>query len=109
MRKKSPPVDYTEALKIAENELKKIGVGGNYYGVEPYSGNSAMDKAEKEELKKLRARVATMQRELDIANRRPKGPPKPSYGGGGGRGDARQTDWSKLSGAEKQAMTCRDW
>ena len=104
MRKKAPPVEYTEALKIAENELKKVGIGGNYYGLEPYSSSTVMDRADKEELKKLRAKVATMQRELDIANRRPKGPPKPSYGG-----QARNSDWSKLSGAEKQAMTCSDW
>ena len=106
VRKKTPPVEYTEALKIAENELKKVGIGGNYYGIEPYSSSNVMDKADKEELKKLRARVANMQRELDIANRRPKGPPKPSYGG---QGQARNSDWSKLSGEEKQAMTCRDW
>ena len=63
-----------------------------------------MDKADKEKLKKLRAKVANMQRELDIASRRPKGPPKPSYGG-----QSRNNDWSKLSGEEKQAMTCRDY
>ena len=104
VRKKTPPVDYTQALKIAENELKKVGIGGNYYGLEPYSATNALDKSEKEELKKLRAKVATMQRDLDIANRRPRGPPMPSYGG-----QSRNNDWSKLSGAEKQAMTCRDW
>ena len=106
MRKKTPPVEYTEALKIAENELKKVGIGGNYYGIEPYSSSNVMDRTDKEELKKLRAKVANMQRDLDIANRRPKGPPKPSYGG---QGQARNSDWSKLSGEEKQAMTCRDW
>ena len=104
VRKKTPPVDYTQALKIAENELKKVGIGGNYYGLEPYSATNALDKSEKEELKKLRAKVATMQRDLDIANRRPRGPPMPSYGG-----QSRNNDWSKLTGAEKQAMTCRDW
>ena len=104
VRKKTPPVDYTQALKIAENELKKVGIGGNYYGLEPYSATNALDKSEKEELKKLRAKVATMQRDLDIASRRPRGPPMPSYGG-----QSRNNDWSKLSGAEKQAMTCRDW
>ena len=104
-RKRSPPVEFTDALKIAENELKKVGIGGNYYGIEPYSGSSAMDKSEKEELRKLRAKVATMQRELDNANRRPRGiVAKPTYGV-----DARRNDWSKLSGHEKQAMTCRDW
>ena len=106
VRKKTPPVEYTEALKIAENELKKVGIGGNYYGIEPYSSSNVMDKVDKEELKKLRSRVANMQRELDIANMRPKGPQKPSYGG---QGQARNSDWSKLSGEEKQAMTCRDW
>ena len=40
---------------------KKVGIGGNYYGIEPYLGASAVDKAEKEELRKLRAKVATMQ------------------------------------------------
>ena len=104
VRKKTPPVDYTQALKIAENELKKVGIGGNYYGLEPYSASNALDKSEKEELKKLRAKVATMQRDLDIANRRPRGPPVPSYGG-----QSRSNDWSKLTGTEKQAMTCRDW
>ena len=37
-----------------------------------------MDRADKKELKKLRAKVVTMQREFDIANRRPKGPLKPT-------------------------------
>ena len=104
-RKKSPPVEYTDALKIAENELKKVGIGGNYYGFEPYSGCSAVDKSEKEELKRLRAKVATLQKDLDIANRRPRGMMnKPTYGI-----DPRKNDWSRLSGPEKQAMTCRDW
>ena len=104
-RKKSPPVEFSDALKIAENELKKVGIGGNYYGIEPYSGASAVDKAEKEELRKLRAKVATMQRELDNASRRPRGMvAQPTYGS-----DSRRNDWSKLSGQEKQAMTCRDW
>ena len=103
-RKKSPPVDYDDALKIAENELKKVGIGGNYYGYEPYSGSTTVDKSEKEELKKLRAKVATLQRDLDIANRRPKGIVKQSYGT-----DPRRSDWNKLTGQEKQAMTCRDW
>ena len=104
-RKKSPPVEFSDALKIAENELKKGGIGGNYHGIEPYSGASAVDKAEKEELRKLRAKVATMQRELDNASRRPRGMvAQPTYGS-----DSRRNDWSKLSGQEKQAMTCRDW
>jgi hypothetical protein len=103
-RKKTPPVDFNDALKIAENELKKVGIGGNYYGVEPYSGGSALDKADKEELKKLRGKVATLQRDLDVANRRPKGPPKPTYGS-----EQRRTDWTKMTGSEKQAMTCREW
>ena len=98
-------MEFTDALKIAENELKKVGIGGNYYGIEPYSGASAVDKAEKEELRKLRAKVATMQRELDNASRRPRGMvAQPTYGS-----DSRRNDWSKLSGQEKQAMTCRDW
>ena len=63
-----------------------------------------MDKADKEESKKLRAKVINMQRELDIASRRPKGHLKSSYGE-----QARNSDWSKMSGEEKQAMTCRDW
>ena len=103
-RKKSPPVDYDDALKIAENELKKVGIGGNYYGYEPYSGSTTVDKSEKEELKKLRAKVATLQRDLDIANRRPKGIVKQSY-----ETDPRRSDWNKLTGQEKQAMTCSDW
>ena len=81
-----------------------MGVGGNYYGVEPYSGSSGLDKSEKEELKKLRAKVAMLQRDLDIANRRPRGPPKPTYGS-----QQRNNDWNKMTGSEKQAMTCRDW
>ena len=104
-RKKSPPIEYTDALKVAENELKKVGIGGNYYGIEPYSGSSAMDKADKDELKKLRGKVASLQRELDIANRRPRGlVSRPTYGV-----DPRKNDWSRLTGQEKQAMTCRDW
>ena len=63
----------------------------------PYSSSTVREKADKEKLKKLRGKVANMQRELDIANRRPKGPPKPSYGG-----QARDSDWSKFSGEEKQ-------
>ena len=63
-----------------------------------------MDKADKEELKKLRGKVATLQRDLDVANRRPKGPPKPTYGS-----EQRRTDWTKMTGSEKQAMTCREW
>ena len=51
MRKKASSVVYTVILKIAENELKMVGIGGNYYGL-------------------------FMQEELDIANRRPKGPLK---------------------------------
>ena len=66
-RKKAPPVEYDDALKIAENELKKIGLGGNFYSVEPYSGSSALDKADKEELKKLRAKFAQQQQQLDVA------------------------------------------
>ena len=81
-----------EALKIAENELKKLGVGGNYYGVKPYSGSSGLDKSEKEELKKLRGRVATLQRDFDIANRRPRGPAKPTYGS-----QQRSKDWKTMT------------
>ena len=102
-RKKAPPVDYSEALKVAENELKKAGFGGNYYGVEPYSGSSAMDKTEKEELKKLRARVAQLQQQLDIASRRPKVPTNPSYG------DGKQKSFAQMTPAEKLSKTCRDW
>ena len=45
VRKKTLPVDYTQALKIAENELKKVGIGGNYYGLEPYSATNALEKS----------------------------------------------------------------
>ena len=64
------------------------------------------NRADKEGLKKLRAKVANMQRELHIAKKRRKGPSKPAYGG---QGQVRTSDWSKLSRDEKQAITCRDW
>ena len=104
-RKKCPPVDYTDALKIAENELKKVGLGGNFYGVEPYSGATALDKADKEELKKLRGKVASLQQELDIANRRPRGVYAPSSYAE----DQKKTDWNKMSGEEKKSITCREF
>ena len=104
-RKKAPPVDNSDALKLAENELKKAGQGGNYYGVEPYSGVSAMDKKDMDELVKLRARVAQQQQELDAYRRRPEGPPKLSYGGN----KPRDKPWNQMTGTEKQAITCRDW
>ena len=107
-RKKAPPVEYTDALKIAENELKKVGIGGNYYGVEPYSGQSAMDKAEKDENKKLRAKVAQLQQDLDIARRKPLGPPSLSYGSGS-NSKPRGKALGQMTGAEKQGITCRDW
>jgi hypothetical protein len=62
-RKKTSPVDFNDALKIAENDLKKVGIGGNFYGVEPYSGGSALDKADKEEYMQLESEY--MQRESE--------------------------------------------
>ena len=93
-----------DALKLTENTLKKAGVGGTYYAVEPYGGANTHEQAEKdEELKKLRTKVASLQQQLDIANRRPSGAATvTSY---------RQKDkpWNLVTGTEKVAITCRDW
>ena len=103
MRSPSPA---GSASSIEELEtLKKVGIGGNYCGVEPYS---AMDKAEKDEVKKLRARVAQLQQDLDIARRKPLGPPTPSYGSGS-NSKPRGKALGQMTGAEKQGITCRDW
>ena len=104
-RKNEPPLDFTDSLKLAENELKKGNVGGNYYGIEPYGGSSGQELAEKEEeLRKLRAKVAQLQRDLDTANRRFPATPNTatSY-------RKKEKSWGLMSGAEKVAITCRDW
>ena len=51
----SLPVDRLTANDCnADRSCQKVGIGGNYYGLAPYSATNALDKSEKEELKKLR-------------------------------------------------------
>ena len=104
----SLPVDRLTATVCNSDRacFKKVEIGGNYYGLAPYSATNALDKSEKEELKKLRRglRLPPCRGTLTLLKGNQGGPLMPSYGG-----QSRNNDWSKLTGAEKQAMTCRDW